>query len=74
MSEFEKIDAKALNAALSVHQHREAGGSNIVPPRLDELHAPHTHEERLAWVKQSYERFFEKVREHDALLRLAELH
>ena len=49
-------------------------GSEIQPPRLDDLSSPTTHEERLACVRQSYERFFEKVREHDALLRPVELH
>lgn len=49
-------------------------GSEIQPPRLDDLGTPGTHDERLAWVRQSYERFVEKVREHDALLRPVELH
>lgn len=53
---------------------QSASCSTYQTPRLDDLQAPQGHEERLAWVKQSYERFFEKVREHDALLRLAELH
>lgn len=67
MSETEnlkKLDKQAGSAA----------GAEIQPPRLDDLNTPGTHEERLAWVRQSYERFFEKVREHDALLRLVELH
>lgn len=40
------------------------------PPKLDAFCRD---EERQAWVRQSYERFIEKVREHDAWQGLAEL-
>jgi hypothetical protein len=44
------------------------------PPRRQEgLNIPASHEERLEWVRKSCERFFEKVREFDALRGLPEL-
>lgn len=55
-------------------QASAAAEENIQAPRLEEGNVPANHDERLAWVRQSYERFFEKVREHDALMRLVELH
>jgi hypothetical protein len=36
-------------------------------PQADDFSAPSTHEERLEWVRQSYERFIEKVLERDVL-------
>ena len=43
------------------------------PPRLEAFNIPGSHEERLEWVRKSCERFFEKVREIDAMLGLPEL-
>jgi hypothetical protein len=37
-------------------------------PLLDDLTAPARFDERLEWVRQSYQRFFDKVLEADALL------
>lgn len=50
-----------------------SGGVTFHPPRLEAFNIPGSHEERLEWVKKSCERFFEKVRELDALLGLPEL-
>lgn len=41
--------------------------------KTDELEIPTNREERLEWVRQSYERFFEKVRENDPFLKPIEL-
>ncbi len=60
---LQKGPAKALSTGLA----------NFHPPKLDSLNAPNSREERLEWVKKSYERFFEKVREYDALLGYPEL-
>lgn len=42
-------------------------------PRLETFDIPHSQEERLEWVRKSCERFFEKIREIDALLGITEL-
>lgn len=49
------------------------GGLQFQPPRLETFNIPGAQEERLEWVRKSCERFFEKVREYDALLGLPEL-
>ena len=41
--------------------------------RQESLYVPASHEERLEWVRKSCERFFEKVREFDALVVRPEL-
>lgn len=43
------------------------------PPRMETFNIPANQEERLEWVRKSCERFFEKVREIDALLGRPEL-
>ncbi len=58
-----RVPLKALNTGIS----------NFHPTKVDSLCTPTTHEERLEWVKKSYERFFEKVRDYDELLGLREL-
>ncbi|MBY0356536.1 MAG: hypothetical protein K2W82_00930 [Candidatus Obscuribacterales bacterium] len=45
----------------------------LPPSKTEELNMPTDREERLEWVRQSYERFFEKVRENDAFLKPIEL-
>jgi hypothetical protein len=48
--------------------------TNCFPPRRQEtLNVSAVHEERLEWVRKSCERFFEKVREFDALIVCPEL-
>jgi hypothetical protein len=55
--------------------NESTGGATLYfhPPRLEAFNIPGSHEERLEWVRKSCERFFEKVREIDALLGLPEL-
>ncbi len=61
------------NATRSPMKALSTGVANFHPARIDSLNAPNSREERLEWVKKSYERFFEKVREYDALLGQPEL-
>jgi hypothetical protein len=44
-----------------------------LPNGQDTFNIPASHEERLEWVRKSCERFFEKVREIDALMGRPEL-
>ncbi|MBX9685541.1 MAG: hypothetical protein K2X27_02495 [Candidatus Obscuribacterales bacterium] len=68
MSETQSLNTKTTEANESIQ-----GGIYFSPPRLDAFNIPGSHEERLEWVRKSCERFFEKVREYDALKGLAEL-
>ncbi len=67
------LELKQANAQRGLSKALSSGVPNFHPPRLDSLNMPNSHEERLEWVKKSYERFFEKVREYDALLGVPEL-
>lgn len=62
------------NPASSFSESESFSGTsfNFQAPRLETFNIPSSHEERLEWVRKSCERFFEKVREQDALLGLAE--
>lgn len=56
------------------HNPVEKDSSALCYPRKqDSFNIPSSHEERLEWVRTSCERFFEKVREFDALVALPEL-
>jgi hypothetical protein len=56
------VESDSANATICCH-----------PRRPESLNIPAGHEERLEWVLKSCERFFEKVREFDALPVLPEL-
>ena len=61
---IEQIPVENAFSAAAIYCH---------PPRLEPFNISPNHEERIAWVRKSCERFFEKVREMDAMLGLPEL-
>ncbi len=60
---------------LGIRLESDANGQPVVTyvPRVEDFTPPTTREERIEWVRQSYERFFEKVLEKDTLTRVAEV-
>jgi len=72
---FHAADSNSLNSAHEQNDRNQAAAAakSFQTPRLETLNMPQGHEERLEWVRKSYERFFEKVREIDALMGIPEL-
>lgn len=71
MSELFNLDCKIVSFFAA---DLDAGARVLLTDSgLEALSVPSQHEERLEWVRKSYERFIEKVREYDSWLGLPEL-
>jgi hypothetical protein len=72
---FPAADLSSQNTAAEQNSRNQTSSAakSFQTPRLETLSMPQNHEERLEWVRKSYERFFEKVREIDALMGIPEL-
>jgi len=55
---------------IAIEPDRQGQHVVVFPKLVEELNAPEIHGDRLDWIRESYERFFEKIQEKEALLEL----
>jgi hypothetical protein len=62
----------ARNLDLTIETDRNGEHVIVFPGRYENLVAPQLHEDKMEWIRSSYNTFFARVREFDSLKRRGE--
>ncbi|MBS1956776.1 MAG: hypothetical protein JST89_21485 [Cyanobacteria bacterium SZAS-4] len=62
----------ARNLDLTIETDRNGNHFVVFPRRYENLMTPELHEEKMDWIRSSYDTFLERVREIDSLRKPAQ--